>query len=86
MRAIVFDLDGTLIDSDGDIRAALNRTLAARGLAPFTERETAGPGGAGRCGGEIDDRGWCEGAGGAGVRGARAGGGAGGSGGVSGGL
>lgn len=32
MKAVVFDLDGTLIDSDGDIRAALNRTLAAQGL------------------------------------------------------
>jgi phosphoglycolate phosphatase len=37
MRAIVFDLDGTLIDSDGDIRAALNRTLAARGLAALDD-------------------------------------------------
>ncbi len=32
MRAVVFDLDGTLIDSAPDLRAALNRTLAARGL------------------------------------------------------
>jgi phosphoglycolate phosphatase len=32
MRAVVFDLDGTLIDSDPDIRAALNRVLAAEGL------------------------------------------------------
>ncbi len=30
------------MDSVPDIAAALNRTLAARGLAPFTDRETAG--------------------------------------------
>jgi phosphoglycolate phosphatase len=29
------------VDSVPDIAAALNRTLAARGLAPFTDRETA---------------------------------------------
>ncbi len=39
---LLLDLDGTLVDSVPDIAAALNRTLAARGLAPFTERETAG--------------------------------------------
>lgn len=36
MRAVVFDLDGTLIDSDPDIRAALNRVLVAEGLEPLT--------------------------------------------------
>jgi phosphoglycolate phosphatase len=36
MKAVVFDLDGTLIDSDGDIRAALNRTLVKRGLGPLS--------------------------------------------------
>ena len=30
-RAVVFDLDGTLVDSAPDIRAALNRTLAEAG-------------------------------------------------------
>jgi phosphoglycolate phosphatase len=35
-EAVVFDLDGTLIDSAGDIAGALNTALAARGLAPFT--------------------------------------------------
>jgi phosphoglycolate phosphatase len=39
MRAVVFDLDGTLIDSDPDIRAALNRVLVAEGLTPLTAAE-----------------------------------------------
>ncbi len=30
--SVIFDLDGTLIDSAPDLRAALNRVLAARGL------------------------------------------------------
>ncbi len=34
-RAVVFDLDGTLVDSAPDIGAALNATLATDGLAPF---------------------------------------------------
>ncbi len=36
---IVFDLDGTLVDSVPDLAAALNRLLAARGLAPLSEAE-----------------------------------------------
>jgi phosphoglycolate phosphatase len=36
-RAIVFDLDGTLIDSAGDIADTLNGCLADEGLAPFDE-------------------------------------------------
>ena len=32
---LVLDLDGTLVDSVPDLAAALNRVLAARGLAPF---------------------------------------------------
>ena len=39
MRAVVFDLDGTLIDSDPDIRAAVNRVLATEGLAPLSTEE-----------------------------------------------
>jgi phosphoglycolate phosphatase len=38
---LLLDLDGTLVDSVPDIAAALNRTLAARSLAPYTDRETA---------------------------------------------
>ncbi|WP_245217031.1 HAD family hydrolase [Neoroseomonas nitratireducens] len=34
-RLLVFDLDGTLVDSAPDIHAALNRVLVARGLAPY---------------------------------------------------
>lgn len=35
MKTIVFDLDGTLIDSAPDIRAAVNRMLAGEGLEPL---------------------------------------------------
>ncbi|MFZ1107365.1 MAG: phosphoglycolate phosphatase [Rhodomicrobium sp.] len=38
-QAIVFDLDGTLIDSAPDIAHALNAATARRGLAPFTLEE-----------------------------------------------
>lgn len=38
-RAVVFDLDGTLIDSAGDIADALNSALARSALAPFSEAE-----------------------------------------------
>ncbi len=38
---LVFDLDGTLVDSVPDLMAALNRLLAARGLAPFDAAGTA---------------------------------------------
>jgi len=34
-RALVFDLDGTLIDSRADLAAAINRTRAELGLAPL---------------------------------------------------
>lgn len=41
-RTILFDLDGTLIDSVPDIAPALNRLLAARGLPGFAEQAVAG--------------------------------------------
>lgn len=34
-KAVIFDLDGTLVDSAPDIALALNRTLADRGLGPL---------------------------------------------------
>ena len=39
LRAVVFDLDGTLIDSLPDIAAAMNRLLADVGRAPLSETE-----------------------------------------------
>lgn len=39
IRAVVFDLDGTLIDSAGELRAALNRALGALGRRPLSRRE-----------------------------------------------
>ena len=39
IKAIVFDLDGTLLDTVGDIAAALNRSLEACGL-PTHEQKT----------------------------------------------
>jgi phosphoglycolate phosphatase len=42
MRAVVFDLDGTLIDSAPDIAAVVNRVLAAEGHAALTLDEVRG--------------------------------------------
>lgn len=39
---LVLDLDGTLVDSLPDIRAALNRLMTGRGYAPFSVAEVAG--------------------------------------------
>ncbi len=39
MRAIVFDLDGTLVDSAPDIAWGINRMLADHGLAPLPVRD-----------------------------------------------
>jgi phosphoglycolate phosphatase len=39
-RALIFDLDGTLIDSAPDVRGALNRALAGRGRREITLAET----------------------------------------------
>jgi phosphoglycolate phosphatase len=36
VEAVVFDLDGTLVDTAADIAAAVNRTLAADGLRPLS--------------------------------------------------
>ena len=47
-RTIVFDLDGTLIDSARDVGTAVNRVLADHGLAPLddaTQRALMGEGG-----------------------------------------
>ncbi len=38
-RCLVFDLDGTLVDSVPDLAAALNRLMAARSLAGFSAAE-----------------------------------------------
>ena len=40
-RTLVLDLDGTLVDSVPDLASALNRAMAARGLAPFDHPGTA---------------------------------------------
>jgi phosphoglycolate phosphatase len=42
VRAIVFDLDGTLIDSLPDIAAAVNHVLALRGLEMLPEDQVSG--------------------------------------------
>lgn len=39
MRAVVFDLDGTLIDSRGDIAASANHALAAHGFEQLSATE-----------------------------------------------
>ena len=47
LRAILFDLDGTLLDTAADITRALNGALADQGLGPFTDvqvREMIGRG------------------------------------------
>lgn len=40
--AIIFDLDGTLIDSVPDLQAAVNRMLAKEGMAPMDRAEVQG--------------------------------------------
>jgi phosphoglycolate phosphatase len=39
LEAVLFDLDGTLLDTAADIALALNRTLAERGWTPIAEAE-----------------------------------------------
>jgi phosphoglycolate phosphatase len=41
IRTLLLDLDGTLVHSVPDLAAALNRLMHARGLAGFTQPETA---------------------------------------------
>jgi phosphoglycolate phosphatase len=40
IKAVIFDLDGTLLDTIEDIAGATNRVLEARGLATFSVEET----------------------------------------------
>ena len=42
VEAIIFDLDGTLVDSAEDLRGALNRLLNERGLRPIGASEIKG--------------------------------------------
>ena len=53
--AVVFDLDGTLADTVGDLTAALNRTLADLDLPPFMPHDVRGMLGEGL--GKLLDRG-----------------------------
>lgn len=41
IRAVLFDLDGTLVHTAPDIRAALNTSMLANGLAPVSEAQVA---------------------------------------------
>lgn len=38
-QAVIFDLDGTLVDSGGDVAAILNQVLEGQNVAPFSSAE-----------------------------------------------
>jgi phosphoglycolate phosphatase len=38
-QAVIFDLDGTLVDSGGDVAALLNQVLEGQNMAPFSSAE-----------------------------------------------
>lgn len=40
MKAVFFDLDGTLLDTAPDIRLCINASLGAKGFPPLTEEQT----------------------------------------------
>ena len=42
VQALIFDLDGTLVDSAEDLRAAINRLLGELGLRPIEPTEIKG--------------------------------------------
>ena len=42
VQAVIFDLDGTLVDSAEDLRAALNSLFAELGLRPIAVGEIKG--------------------------------------------
>jgi phosphoglycolate phosphatase len=42
VQAIIFDLDGTLVDSAEDLRAALNKLMSDQGLRPIESNEIKG--------------------------------------------
>jgi len=42
LRAVLWDLDGTLLESRLSIQDTMNRVLAKQGLAPFTRAELDG--------------------------------------------
>ena len=49
--SVLFDLDGTLLDTLGDLTAAMNRTLTRHGLPERTRQRGAATDGAVRPGG-----------------------------------